>query len=73
MWCVQIFSRILKKHKLILVTQHLDHETVRRANMIPASTSEEALQIAYSIKGADAKVLVIPDGVSVLVRNKEEF
>ena len=34
--------------------------------MIPASTPDEALEIAYGIKGKDASVVVIPDGVSVM-------
>lgn len=66
-WCAQIYSRILKKHKVILVTTYLDHDIVRKANMIPASNADEALAIAYELKGKDAKVVVIPDGVSVLV------
>lgn len=65
-WCAQIYSRILKKHKVILVTTYLDHELVRRANMIPASSPDEALAMAYEMKGEDARVVVIPDGVSVL-------
>ena len=65
-WCAQIYSRILKKHKVILVTTYLDHELVRRANMIPASSPDEALAMAYEMKGKDARVVVIPDGVSVL-------
>lgn len=65
-WCPQIYARILKKHKVILVTTYLDHELVRKANMIPASTPDEALSIAYEMKGPDAKVVVIPDGVAVL-------
>ena len=65
-WCPQIYARILKKHKLILVTTFLDHEMVKKANMIPASTPDEALEIAYQLKGKDASVVVIPDGVSVL-------
>ena len=39
---------------------------VNSPNMIPASTPDEALQIAYGMKGRDASVVVIPDGVSVL-------
>ncbi|NLX64656.1 MAG: nickel-dependent lactate racemase [Clostridiaceae bacterium] len=66
MWCVQIFARILKKHKVIIVSTYLDHDLIRKANMIPASSPDEALSIAYGIKGKDAKVVVIPDGVSVL-------
>lgn len=66
-WCAQIYSRILKKHRVILVTTHLDHELVRRANLVPASSPDEALALAYGIKGKDAGVVVIPDGVNVLV------
>lgn len=66
-WCPQIYARILKKHEVILVTTYLDHELVRRANMIPASTPDEALAIAYGLKGKDARVVVIPDGVAVLI------
>ncbi len=70
-WCPQIYSRIMKKHKVILVTTFMDHELIRKANMIPASSPDEALEIAYGIKGSDAKVVVIPDGVSVLAVKQE--
>lgn len=65
-WCPQIYARILHKHKMILVTTYLDPDLVRKCNMIPASTPDEALEIAYELKGRDASVVVIPDGVSVL-------
>lgn len=65
-WCAQIYARILKKHKVILVTTYLDRETVEKANMIHASSPDEALEIAYGLKGKNAQVVVIPDGVSVL-------
>lgn len=65
-WCAQIYSRILKKHKVILVTTYIDHETVKKCNMIPASDMSEAMEIAYRLKGESAKVVVIPDGVSVM-------
>lgn len=71
-WCAQIYARILKKHPLILVTTYLDHDLVRKANMIPASSPDEALSIAYSLKGRDARVVVIPDGVSVLAVKEKE-
>ena len=70
-WCAQIYSRILKKHKVILVTTCLDHDLVRKANMIPASTPDEALALAYEMEGKDAKVVVIPDGVAVLAVKEE--
>lgn len=70
-WCPQIYARILKKHTVILVSTFLNHEEVKKANMIPASSLDEALALAYGLKGNDAKVVVIPDGVSVLaIRGK---
>ena len=71
-WCAQIYSRILKRHKVILVTTYLDHELVRKANMIPASSPDEALEMAYEMMGKDARVIVIPDGVSVLAVKEQE-
>lgn len=65
-WCTQVCVRVLRKHPVILVTTFLSHDEVRKANMIPASTPDEALEIAYRLKGEHAGVVVIPDGVSVL-------
>lgn len=65
-WCTQVCVRVLRKHPVILVTTFLNHDEVRKANMIPASTPDEALEIAYRLKGEHASVVVIPDGVSVL-------
>ena len=50
---------------MILVSE-LDDDTVRACNMIPAKSVDEALEAAYKLKGKDAQVVVIPDGVSVL-------
>lgn len=68
-WCAQILCKILLKHKVILVTHHFDHEKVKELNLIPANTPDEALEIAYSLKGNDAKVTVIPDGVAVIIKD----
>ena len=66
-WCAQILAQILVKHKVILVTQHMDHSLVRQLHLIPASTVDEALAMAYEIKGRQATVTVIPDGLAVIV------
>lgn len=66
-WCVQKFAYVLQKYKLILVTEYLDHELIKKMNIIPASNLDEAMKIAYKIKGHEASVTVIPDGVSVIV------
>ena len=64
-WCAQIYARILRRNKVILVSQ-LDPELVRKANLIPAATPDEALELAYGQVGRSARVVVIPDGVAVL-------
>ena len=45
---------------------------VRKANMIPASSPDEALEMAYEMMGRDARVIVIPDGVAVLAVKEQE-
>ena len=65
-WCAQIYARILKKHPVILVSAYLDQRLVQAANLIPASSADEALEIAYGMRGKQARVVVIPDGVGVL-------
>lgn len=66
-WTAQVFARILAHHPVILVTDRCDHAMVSALHMTPASTVDEALKIAFSLKGADAKVAVIPDGLGVVV------
>jgi nickel-dependent lactate racemase len=64
---VQKIVKTLLNHKIILVTNGLSAEEVTKANMQLAKTPDEALRMAYDIVGADAGVVVIPDGVAVLV------
>lgn len=66
-WESQILARILIKHKVILVSDPKNKEMIEDMFMIYAETPEEALKIARSIKGEEASVTVIPDGVSVIV------
>lgn len=70
-WCAQIYARILKRHSVILVTTGLSAQQVRRANMVPAASVDEALALAYTMVGKDAQVVVIPDGVNVLTEEKD--
>lgn len=65
-WCAQIFSEMLMKHKIILVTTNLEPDMIRNVNMIPSTSVQEALSLALELKGEDAQVVVIPDGVSVI-------
>ncbi|MDW2800556.1 nickel-dependent lactate racemase [Clostridium boliviensis] len=67
-WEIQILARILQKHTVILVSDMCDPEIIKRMHMQHAYTFDEALQRAFQIKGADAKITVIPDGVGVIVK-----
>ena len=66
-WQSQIFARILKNYKVIYISDAED-EIVRDLHMTPAHSIEEALEKAEEMLGnKEAKIAVIPDGVSVIV------
>ena len=44
-----------------------DHDMIRAMHMTPASTVDEAVQLALELKGPDARFAVIPDGLGVVV------
>jgi len=67
-WEVQILARILDKFTVILVTDMCDPEMIKKMHMQHAFVFEEALERAFEIKGLDATISVIPDGVSVVVK-----
>ncbi|MCI5635381.1 MAG: nickel-dependent lactate racemase [Sarcina ventriculi] len=67
-WEFQILSRILDKYTVFIVSDMCDPEMIKNMHMNHAYTFNEALEKAYEIKGKDSKVVVIPDGVSVIVR-----
>jgi len=67
-WCAQRFADALIKYDIILVSQGLERSRVEQMNFIYAGTVEEALDKALALKGKDASVTVIPDGVGVIVR-----
>ena len=67
-WEFQILARILKKHTVILVSDLCDPEIIKKMHMQYAYTFEEALKRAFELKGSDADITVIPDGVGVVVK-----
>ena len=68
-WCVQRFAEALLSYKIILVSS-LEKSLVTAMGFLYADTVDNALQQAYEIKGKDAKATIIPDGVSVIVKEK---
>jgi nickel-dependent lactate racemase len=67
-WEFQILARILSKYTVIMVTDMCSPEIIKNMHMEHAFTVEEALKKARELKGEAAKVVVIPDGVSVVVK-----
>jgi len=51
-----------------MVTDQCDPDMIKNMHMKHASNFNEALQMALDIKGNDSKIVVIPDGVSVIVK-----
>ncbi|QAT40641.1 nickel-dependent lactate racemase [Clostridium sp. JN-9] len=69
-WTSQILARILVHHKVIMVSDLLDPSLAANLHMEIAKTIDEALKRAFELKGTNAKVAVIPDGLSVIVNSK---
>jgi len=69
-WEIQILARILSNYTVIVVTDMCDPNMIKSMHMKHAYTFEEALNLAYDIKGKDAEVAVIPNGVGVVVKNR---
>ena len=65
-WASQILARILDHRHVLMVSDLIEPELVTNMHMEHAKTFDEAWQRAYAIKGKDAKVVVIPDGLAVI-------
>ena len=65
-WQYQILARILKDFKVIMYAPECPREMLTAMKLDVAATPEEALEKAFARCGRDAKVAVIPEGVSVI-------
>lgn len=66
-WESQILARILDAHHVIMVSDLINPELVTNMHMELATTFDQALQRGFEIEGKDAKVVVIPNGLAVIV------
>ena len=66
-WESQILARILMKHTVILVSDQCSPQIITDMHLKHAYSLDEALETAFRIKGRNASVTVIPDGVGVIV------
>ncbi|MGX8702434.1 nickel-dependent lactate racemase [Caproiciproducens sp.] len=67
-WEFQILCRVLCKHPVIFVTEPAQRKTIEDMKIAWAPDVDTALKEARGIKGADAHLVVIPNGISVMVR-----
>ena len=67
-WEFQILARVLCRHRVIYVTDPAQRPTIEGMKMEWAPDVDEALARARKIKGAGAHLVVIPNGISVMVR-----
>lgn len=67
-WEAQILARVLCKATVILVSTHCDPKLITDMHMVHASSVDEALSKARSIVGAEKRITVIPDGISVIFK-----
>lgn len=67
-WQTQVLLRVLMRATVIYVSEMPD-ETIEKMHMLPAHSIDEALTKAKEILGKkEAKIVAIPDGVSVIVK-----
>lgn len=70
-WQTQVLIRVLKKSRVIYVSEAPDY-ILKDLHMIPAHSIEEALDTARKLlNNENAKITAIPDGVSVIVAEEE--
>ncbi|MDD3382572.1 MAG: nickel-dependent lactate racemase [Bacilli bacterium] len=68
-WESQILARILVKSTVILVSDLCDPKIITDMHMLHAKDVDEAMAKAEKIVGKNSKVTVIPDGISVIVKD----
>jgi len=65
-WQAQFLAWILNNAEVILMTKGVKHSYIEDMMMIPASTPEEALELALKKTGKDAKIAAIPEGPFII-------
>lgn len=68
-WCAQILARIVRKHKVIFVANPDQKEMIEGLKMTYAPDLDTAYRMARELKGEDASLTCIPNGISVVVRD----
>ncbi|MBR6239237.1 MAG: nickel-dependent lactate racemase [Clostridia bacterium] len=67
-WQYQILARIMSHFTVIMVSDLKNKTYIENMKMSFAASADEALKLAYNLKGSHAKVNIIPEGVSVIAK-----
>ena len=67
-WESQILARILMKHRVIFVSRPEMETTLREMKLDYAPDLSAAMAMAKADKGENAKITLIPNGISVMVK-----
>lgn len=68
-WCSQILARIVRKYKVIFVANQDQKAMIEGLKMTYAPDLATAYKMAREIKGENASLTCIPNGISVVVRD----
>lgn len=67
-WCSQILARVALKYKVIFVADPEQKEMIEGLKLTYAPDLQTAYKMAREIKGEDASLTCIPNGISVVVK-----
>lgn len=65
-WGAQVMLSLSQKYTIIVVTENIDRNTLKNMYAEHASNLQEALKMAFEIKGSDAMVNIIPEGPVII-------
>ncbi|HIE24304.1 MAG TPA: nickel-dependent lactate racemase [Candidatus Korarchaeota archaeon] len=65
-WEAQILARVLKKARVIVVTENLSPKTLEDLQLMHAKSLEEAIEKAHNIVGKEASIISIPEGPYII-------
>lgn len=68
-WQTQILAKILEKNKVIVVSDKLSRDVIENMHMLYASSVQEALDIAFRLKGKESKITIVPEGPKTIILN----
>lgn len=67
-WCAQVLARVIRKHKTIFVADPAQKQMIENLKMTYAPDLQTAYKMAREIKGENASLTCIPNGISVVIK-----